>query len=196
MRDDPFVVSLVLRARQGDKDAWHEIVERYAPLVWSICRRHELTRADTDDVGGSVWLGLVEHLATLRDPAALPGWIATTTQRACLQILRSRQRTQPLEDAMNNSGPEDNLDVVEHEILAEERHIAFRTAFADLPPQCQRLLTLLMHDPPKPYSEISGRLGMSVGGIGPTRARCLDKLRQHPALAGFIGPVDRRTGGR
>src|SRR4051794_30600656 len=72
MPDDPTVTLLVRRARQGDSKAWDELVERYAPLVWSICRRHRLSRTDSEDVGQSVWLRLVEHLSELREPAALP----------------------------------------------------------------------------------------------------------------------------
>src|SRR6266446_3104420 len=87
VRDDPSVRDLVIRARGGDKQAWDALVERYAPLVWSICRRHRLGLADAEDVGQSVWLQLVSHLDTVRDPAALPGWLATTTRRECGRIL-------------------------------------------------------------------------------------------------------------
>ena len=72
MSTDQPVTDLVTRARNGDKQAWDTLVERYAPLIWSICRRHRLERADADDVGQSVWLLLVDHLDNLRDPAALP----------------------------------------------------------------------------------------------------------------------------
>src|SRR5215468_8114196 len=93
-QDDPVddgssVAGLVARARKGDKQAWDALVERYAPLVWSICRRHRLDGADADDVGQSVWLKLVEHLDRIRDPAALPGWLATTTRRECWGVLRA-----------------------------------------------------------------------------------------------------------
>ncbi len=92
MRDDPAVISLVTRARDGDQAAWNEIVDRYAPLVWGICRRYQLNRSDTDDVAQTVWLLLVEQLDRLRQPAALPGWIATTTARECLRVLRTASR--------------------------------------------------------------------------------------------------------
>jgi len=92
VRDDPVVVDLVLRARAGDQRAWDEIVERFAPLVWGICMRHRLSPADADDVGQSLWLGLLEHLQTLREPAALPGWIATTTRRECLRLHEEAKR--------------------------------------------------------------------------------------------------------
>ena len=77
---------------------------------------------------------------------------------------------------------------MEQELLAAERHAALREAFTDLPPRCQRLIVLLIEDPPVPYAEISARLGIPVGSVGPYRRRCLDKLRRHPAIAGLARP--------
>ena len=85
MRDDPMVTDLVTRAQYGDQQAWNTLVERYAPLMWSICRRYRLSSADTDDVSQTVWLRLVAHLDQIRNPSALAGWIATTTSRECGQ---------------------------------------------------------------------------------------------------------------
>ena|SRR5690348_4638066 len=82
LRDQP-VATLVMRARNGDQLAWDALVERYAPLIWSLCRRYRLDAADTADVSQNVWLQLVNHLGKIRDPAALPGWLATTTRREC-----------------------------------------------------------------------------------------------------------------
>ena len=73
MRDDPQVVALVTRASGGDQDAWYELVDRYAPLVYTICTRYRLSNHDIEDVGQNVWLLLVEQLGKLREPAALPG---------------------------------------------------------------------------------------------------------------------------
>jgi DNA-directed RNA polymerase specialized sigma24 family protein len=84
----PTVEALVDDARVGDQKAWNALVSRYSPLVWAICRRFNLSRLDSDDVGQSVWLLLIEHLPALRQPAALPGWIATTTRRECMRVLR------------------------------------------------------------------------------------------------------------
>ena len=81
MSDDPSVTDLVTRAKNGDKQAWDALVERYAPLVWSICRRHRLGSADAQDVSQSVRLQLVGQLDKVRDPATLPSWLATTAQR-------------------------------------------------------------------------------------------------------------------
>jgi Sigma-70 region 2 len=107
VRDDPSVVALVTRAAGSDEGAWHELVERYAPLVWGICVRYQLGGADVEDVGQTVWLGLVEQLTStsLREPAALPGWLATTTQRECLRVLRARGRYEVFGTDPDDGGP-------------------------------------------------------------------------------------------
>jgi RNA polymerase sigma factor (sigma-70 family) len=183
MRDDPSVIALVARVTGGDQEAWHEIVERYAPLVWSICVRYQLERRDIDDVGQSVWLALVENIASLREPAALPGWLATTTRNECLRVLRSARRQVVDRVQADDLMVPDSALPIEQEIIEAERHAALRAAFAELSPACHDLLMLLMGDPPPGYAEISARLGMPVGSIGPTRARCLDRLRRSPHLA-------------
>ena len=180
MRDDPTVVDLVTRARDGDKSAWDELVVRYAPLVYSICRRYRLPQADIDDAGQSVWLRLVEHLPGLREPAALPGWIATTTQRECFRMIRATSRVEPVDLADTPDVPEQAI--AEEEVLRHERGTILRTAFSELSRRCQQLLSLLMQDPPAAYEEISRRLDLPIGSIGPNRARCLGRLRQTPAL--------------
>ncbi|TCC08011.1 RNA polymerase sigma factor [Kribbella soli] len=194
MRDDPTVVDLVTRARDGEKNAWDELVERYAPLVYSVCRRCRLAQPDIDDVGQSVWLRLVEHLPGLREPAALPGWIATTTQRECFRLIRATSRVEPVDFVQAPDVPEQAI--AEEEVLRHERKTILRTAFAELSRRCQVLLGLLMQDPPAPYDEISRRLQVPIGSIGPSRARCLTRLRQTPALARLAadGPDDRTRG--
>ncbi len=186
MRNDP-VTDLVARARSGDKQAWDALVERYAPLIWSICRRHQLSEADADDAGQNVWLQLVYHLDTVRDPAALPGWLATTTRRECRRVLRTAPGSYAagyVPDVENI--PDAQAKTADQELLAAERHAALREALLDLSPFSQQLLVLLIQDPPVPYAEISARLGIPVGSIGPCRSRCLEKLRRHPAIAALI----------
>jgi RNA polymerase sigma factor (sigma-70 family) len=187
MRDDPVVTDLVIRARNGDRQAWDALVERYAPLIWSNCRRYRLGGADADDVGQSVWLQLVEHLGTLRDPAALPGWLATTTRRECGRVLRTAHGPHAARYTPNVEDiADEQTGTAEQELLAAERHAALREAFLQLPPCDQQLIALLIQDPPAPYAKISSSLGIPVGSIGPTRGRCLDRLRRHPALATLI----------
>ena len=181
------LTALVTRARTGDKQAWDELVDRYAPLIWSICRRYGLGRADAEDVGQSVWLLLVEQLDRIRDPAALPGWLATVTRHECLRIVRAARG--PLAAVYGLDAeilPDEQARTAEQGLLTAERHAALREAFLDLPPCGQRLMALLVEDPPVSYAEISARLGIPIGSIGPTRSRWLDKLRRHPAIAALV----------
>jgi len=187
MRNDPQVIDLVTRARNGDRSAWDALVDRYSPLIWSICRRYQLDRTDTEDVGQAVWLHLVEQLDNLREPAALPGWLATTTQRECYRVRRARSRLAAGEQVPDAEQlPDQKAAVAGDELLVAERHAALRAAFSDLPADCQRLLALLIADPPVPYAEISARLGIPIGSIGPSRSRSLERLRRHPAVAALI----------
>jgi len=181
------LTDLVTRARNGDKQAWDALVERYAPLIWSICRRHRLGGTDAEDAGQSVWLLLADHLGNLRDPAALPGWLATTTRRECGRVLRASRRPLPAGHVPDwETLPGEQAATADQELLTAERHAALRQALLDLPPDCQQLIALLTADPPVPYAQISARLGIPPGSIGPTRRRCLDKLRRHPAIAALI----------
>jgi RNA polymerase sigma factor (sigma-70 family) len=180
------LVTLVMRARDGDEAAWAALVERYAPLIWSICRKHRLSDSDAADAGQNVWLHLVDHLGKIRDPAALPGWLVTTTRRECERISRSAQVTHATGYALDAGNVPDDQASTAEQVLVAERHAALRQALAHLPPCCQRLLALLIEDPPIPYAEISARLGIPVGSIGPTRLRCLAKLRRQPAIAALI----------
>ena len=184
---DPTVSDLVARAKGGDRQAWDALVERYAPLIWSICRRHRLGRADADDVGQSVWLRLVDQLDKVRDPAALPGWLATTARRECLRVLGATQgphATMYPRDV--ESFPDERIGLGDQNLLAAERHAALREAFGQLPPHGQQLMALLIADPPLPYADISAQLGIPVGSIGPNRSRYLDRMRRHPAIAALI----------
>jgi RNA polymerase sigma factor (sigma-70 family) len=180
--DDTTAAALAARAAAGDPDAWNTIVERYSPLVWSICTRFGLSRADADCVAHKVWLLLVEHLGDLREPAALPGWLATTANRECLRVVTAarwpgRPGTRPEQERPAAGGP-----AAEEEILIAERNAALRAAFAGLPAQWQQLLSMLISDPPYSYAEISATLHIPVGSIGPLRARCLERLRRSGAF--------------
>jgi RNA polymerase sigma factor (sigma-70 family) len=187
VRDNPVVIDLVTRAATGDKRAWDALVERYIPLTWSICRSYRLCDADAEDVGQNVWLQLVDQLDKIREPAALPGWLVTVTRRECLRVLGA---TRGPRAARCVTGAEiiadEQSETAEQLLLAAERHAALREALVALPPSGQRLIGLLLEDPPVPYAEISAQLGIPIGSIGPTRRRCLEKLRRYPAVAALI----------
>jgi len=187
MRNDHSITDLVTRARHGDQRAWDDLVERYAPLVWSVCRRYQLGRADAEDVQQTVWLHLVSRLGTIRDPVALPGWLATTTRRECVRVLRAARGVHAAEYVPDaETIPDLQARVAEQELLVAERHAALREALARLPPCCQQLIGKLIEDPPLTYAQISAALNIPVGSIGPLRGRCLDKLRADPAIAALI----------
>ncbi len=188
------IAALVRAAAEGDQSAWNEIVDRYTPLVVSVIYKHRLRPADAADVNQTLWLRLVEQIGRLREPEALPGWIMTTTRNEGLRVLRVQQRTHlydPLSESDALESAESDVDV-ESDLLAVERRQALLDGFAELTDQCKRLLTKLMTDPPPSYQIVSEELAMPVGSIGPTRIRCLEKLRKTPAIAAFLGsPVQR-----
>jgi RNA polymerase sigma factor (sigma-70 family) len=190
MRDDPFVADLVTRAKNGDQQAWDILVERYSPLMWSICRHYRLSRADAEDVGQRIWLQFVNHLGAIREPAALPGWLTTTTRRECSRVVRASHGPQVAGQLLDETIPDKQTRTAEQELLAAERQAALREAFTCLSPSRQQLMAMLIEDPPVPYTEISARLGIPVSSIGPTRRRCLEQIRRHPAIAALINAED------
>ena len=130
----------------------------------------------------------MDQLGKIREPAALAGWLATTTRRECGRLVRASRGPHAVVYALDAENMVDEqAAAAEQEVLAAERHAALREAVTELPPDCQRLVGMLTADPPVPYAEISARLGIPVGSIGPTRRRCLDRMRRHPALAALTG---------
>lgn len=178
---------LLKGARQEDLAAWEELVHRYAPLVMGIARTYRLTSDDAVDVCQAVWLQLLLHGATIKEPEALPGWIATTARRACLRLATSVSRTVPVSPI---DATMQNLQAVDAEVDAQILRAvvmeAVRDGLAELSPTQRNLLVLLASSPPLSYRDISERLGMPVGSIGPTRARALARLRTTRALQPFV----------
>jgi RNA polymerase sigma factor (sigma-70 family) len=186
MRDDPSVVALVERAAGSDQSAWNDIVDRYAPLVWSICTRFQLNSQDTEDVGQTVWLLLVEQLGKLREPAALPGWLAKTTAHECLRVVTAARKSERLGARLDDAMQFADDAVLEEEVLTAELNAGLRAAFAELPLRCRHLLALLLTDPAPSYAEISAALDIPMGSIGPQRGRCLSRLRRSPTLIALV----------
>jgi RNA polymerase sigma factor (sigma-70 family) len=182
---DP-VRQLVAAARDGDSASWNALVERYTPLVLSVVRRHRLQGSDGEDVVQTVWLRLVENLGGIREPAALPGWILTTTRNECLHVLRAHRLVTPADPGEEGWQDTSGQPTVDAEMLDAERHEALLMALAELPDRQRSLLLLLIEDPPLPYDEISRRLGIPVGSIGPTRARALARVRTNLAVQALI----------
>ncbi|HEU5471613.1 MAG TPA: sigma-70 family RNA polymerase sigma factor [Actinophytocola sp.] len=182
MRKDMPVATLLENAACGMNSAWQEIMRRYAALVSAVCRQHGIGGADADDVAGNVWLRLVTNLDTIREPQALPGWLRTTTRRECLSLLRERHREIPDDEEF----PDLAAPPADASLLGTERRTAMLAAVRTLPERDRRLLALLYSDPPTPYTVISSRLGMPIGAIGPTRQRCLARVRRSAAIAALL----------
>jgi len=177
---------LVRAAAAGDQAAWNELVERYQGLVWATARSYRLSRADAADVAQTTWLRLVENLDRIREPEHLGAWLATTARRESFRHLRVHGRELASDETDLFEAPVD--DPLEVALLTEERDLSLWRAFARLSERCQTLLRLLVSEDEPSYEAIGAALGMPVGAIGPTRMRCLDKLRTYvganPALQG------------
>jgi DNA-directed RNA polymerase specialized sigma24 family protein len=129
----------------------------------------------------------MDQLDKVRDPAALPGWLATTTRRECGRVQRAAPEPQGAGYMLSTETILDQqAGMAEQELLLADRHATLREAFTHLPACCQQLIALLIEDPPVPYAQISARLGIPVESIGPARGRCLDELRRYPAIAALI----------
>ena len=164
-------------AAAGDRRAWERLVDQFARLIWSITAEFKLAESDAADVSQTTWLRLFEHIDRIEYPDRVGSWLAATARNECLRSLAFRKRVVLSQDDkvladVEASGPE-----VDERILANERDQVVRDAMSRLPTRWQRLLELLMADPPASYAEISDQLGLPVGSIGPTRGRCLAQLR-------------------
>jgi RNA polymerase sigma factor (sigma-70 family) len=172
---------LIGAAGAGDRAAWEAIVDRFAALVWATARAHRLSPADAADVVQTTWLRLVENLDRIKDPERLGAWLATTARRECLRHIRLHGREIAVgEDSVFDAPSEDRT---EQRLISHDRKTALRRAFARISERCQALLRLLAAPESLSYEEIAAALGMPIGSIGPTRARCLDQLRRTPELA-------------
>jgi RNA polymerase sigma factor (sigma-70 family) len=173
---------LVGQARSGDEAAWQSIVDRFSGLVWATARAYRLSAAQAADVTQNTWLRLVENLDRIEDPERLGAWLATTARREALRTIRLGTREFPTEEEwMWDIPSEEALDTG---LIAAERDAALWSAMRAIGERCQALLRLIAAPEPPSYEEIGAALEMPVGAIGPTRARCLDKLRRGLELAG------------
>ncbi|MBT8484469.1 MAG: sigma-70 family RNA polymerase sigma factor [Phycisphaerales bacterium] len=169
---EPDDETLIEACIAGDDAAWTTLVDRYGRLVFSIPRRYRFDRTQSEDAFQEVFAILFRQLPRLRNRAGLPKWLMTTTHRVCRQIIRRRTLPlDPLHPALEQAAPPQDL-------LAEwERAHAVRGALRALGGRCEELLTALYLERAEVrYEHIAERLGMPIGSIGPTRARCLEKL--------------------
>lgn len=176
---------LVAACLEGSAEAWEELVEKYANLVYSAPRRYRMAEEDAADIFQSVFVDLIQELPRLRDPAALPAWLARVALNKCYQRKKRAGREENREvSEMERLAAAAGPAVSEVEILEQEQRV--REAVAQLPERCRELvLMLFFEDPPLPYAEVARRLGLAEGSIGLTRSRCLKKLEGRLIEAGF-----------
>jgi RNA polymerase sigma factor (sigma-70 family) len=174
---------VVRAARTGDAGAWSALVDRFAARVRRVACRHRLAAHDVEDVVQTTWLRLLEHIDRVREPGAMGAWLETTARRESLRLVNAG-RLEDLIDVEPEVGAAEPVD--EQRLAAAEQRAALHTALSRLRGRERALFSLLLADPQPSYSEIARALDMPIGSIGPTRARCLERLRSDRRLAGFV----------
>ena len=168
--------SLLRAAQEGGEEAFDQIVTELTPTLWHVARASGLNRPDAEDVVQTAWLSLVSHLDTIRTPAALKSWLLTTTKREAWRVKAVDRRTRPADDEWLTAIPDPGTAAEEYVIIKDEQR-ALLAAFAALPQRCQELLRMVAFEARPDYDVIAASVGMPRGSVGPTRGRCLDKLR-------------------
>jgi RNA polymerase sigma factor (sigma-70 family) len=169
---------LVRSAADGDRQSWDVLVEQFTGLLWGVARAHRLSANDAADVVQTTWLRLVEHLDRINEPERLPSWLATTARRESWRTMRRNRTLVLVDNEVEFDAREPPAPTPEESVTVSEQG-----ALQTLPPKCQQLLRLLAADPPPSYEQVSVILDMPIGSIGPTRARCLERLRRSSTLA-------------
>jgi RNA polymerase sigma factor (sigma-70 family) len=171
------MAELLRRAANGDMTAWNRLIDQFARLIWSITVTFKLAESDAADVVQTTWLRLLEHIDRIEHPDRVGSWLAATARNECLRNLAARKRIVLSDDDVELGNALAHSPEVDERLLAHERDQTVRDAMSRLPGRWQRLLEMLMADPPASYADISDELELPIGSIGPTRGRCLARLR-------------------
>jgi RNA polymerase sigma factor (sigma-70 family) len=170
------IASMLSATRAGSEDALGDIVTELTPMLWQVARATGLSRPDAEDVLQTVWTRLLSHLDGIRDARALIPWLVVTTRREAWRQRAAGRKQLPAEAswfaAMPDAGPGS-----EDQVISADQNRALWAAFAQLSPRCQELLRIVAFVPRPDYQEVAAELGLPRGSIGPTRGRCLAKLR-------------------
>jgi RNA polymerase sigma factor (sigma-70 family) len=177
----------VMAAATGDRPAVSYLVERFAVRIRIVARLHRLAAHDVEDVMQTTWLRLLEHAHTIRNPNAVGAWLETTARHESLRILKASSREHLTDNELLLDAPVPPVD--EQRLRAAERRAAVAIALEQLTDDRRGLLSMLFAESSPSYTEISRALGIPVGSIGPTRARCLARLRENQDLADLADTV-------
>ncbi len=183
-RDDRDDATLIAACREGDESAWEALVQRYQRLIYSIPRRAGLGEDLAAEVFQQVFARLVENLDRIEQPARIQAWLVTLARRESLQLLRREPRPAFVrddddEEEMERNAPVDPAPLADETLARMESQQRVHQAVLSLDARCRDLLLMLFYraEPPS-YAEAAAALGTSEGSIGPTRARCLQKLQR------------------
>jgi RNA polymerase sigma factor (sigma-70 family) len=170
------IASLLDATRDGSEEALGQIVAELSPLLWQVARSAGLDPGNAEDVLQTVWLRLVAHLGDIHDSAALTGWLVTTARREAWRVRAEGRRQLPTDRDQFAELPDQGPGSEEQAILGDQRRTLW-AAVGQLSARCQELLRIVAFAPRPDYAAVAAALGMPVGSIGPTRGRCLAKLR-------------------
>lgn len=164
------------RWRAEETGALDDLVRELTPLLWHVVRSYGLDRQSAEDVVQTTWLGLVRNADAVRDPQAVLGWLTTTARREAWRVSKVSRRQMPMSaDTLAAALPE--TDGPEQDVLLNDRQKVLWAMVAELSERCQRLLRVIAFEDRPDYARLALELEMPVGSIGPTRGRCLAKLR-------------------
>ena len=170
--------------RDGDRASFDELVSVLTPLLWHVVRGQGADRSTAEDVVQTVWLELLRHADSVREPRAVTAWLVTAAKR---EIWRVRRRSAAVRTPLDSDSeavasiPSPAVDEPDQQLIRSDRDRALWAAFRTLPDRCQELLRVVAFCDRPDYDGISVALGIPKGSIGPTRGRCLAKLRQQLA---------------
>lgn len=173
------------RWRAGDPGALDDLVRLLSPMLWQVVRATGLDRATAEDVVQSTWLALVRSGESISEPRAVAGWLCTAARREAWRVRKQATRQQPAdEDVLARRLPDHPAP--EGQVVLDDENARLWDSLGRLPERCQKLLRIVAAESRPDYTAIAAQLGMPVGSIGPTRGRCLDKLRRELAQAGGL----------
>jgi len=170
------MADLLSAARAGSEDALGQIVNELSPLLWQVARSAGLSQGDAEDVLQTVWMRLITHLDGIHEAGALTGWLVTTTKREAWRVRAAGRKQLPADQDVFSDLP-DKGPGSEEQVIVEDQRRELWAAIGMLSRRCQELLRIMAFAPRSDYATVAAALGMRVGSIGPTRGRCLAKLR-------------------
>jgi RNA polymerase sigma factor (sigma-70 family) len=170
------IAALLDAARGGQEEAVGQIVAELSPLLWQVARAAGLGGGDAEDVLQTVWVRLLSHLDNIHSSGALTAWLVITTKRESWRVRAAGRRQLPADHDWLAAIPDPEPGSEERAIVDDQRRVLW-AALAQLSPRCQELLRIVAFVPRPDYGTVALELGIPRGSVGPTRGRCLAKLR-------------------